>query len=34
MESAHQGQKRIETPMLNIAYKAPRESYYAHGWGA
>jgi hypothetical protein len=34
MESWHQGQKRIETPMLNIAYKAPKESYYAHGMGS
>jgi len=34
MESAHQGQKRIETPLLNIRYRAPKNSYYAHGMGS
>jgi hypothetical protein len=34
MESAHQGQKRIETPMLNVKYRAPKKSYYAHGMGS
>jgi hypothetical protein len=34
MESAYQGQKRIETPMLKVAYRAPAESYYAHGKGS
>ena len=34
MESAHQGHKRLETPMLNIAYRAPAESYFAHGRGS
>ena len=34
MESAYQGHKRLETPMLNVAYKAPKESYYAHGMGS
>jgi hypothetical protein len=34
MESAFQGQKRIETPMLRIAYRAPAESYFAHGRGS
>ncbi len=34
MESAAQGHKRIETPMLNVAYKAPKQSYYAHGAGS
>jgi hypothetical protein len=34
MESAHQGQKRIETPLLNIKYRAPKNSYYAHGMGS
>lgn len=34
MESWHQGQKRIETPMLNISYRAPEHSYYAHGVGS
>jgi hypothetical protein len=34
MESAHRGYKRIETPMLRIAYRAPQESYYAHGSGS
>ncbi|MBK9166824.1 MAG: hypothetical protein IPM24_05095 [Bryobacterales bacterium] len=34
MDSAHQGGKRIETPQLNIRYKAPAKSYYAHGVGS
>ncbi len=34
MESRAQGQKRIETPMLKIAYRAPKESYFAHGRGS
>jgi hypothetical protein len=34
MESRHQGQKRIETPALNVAYQAPRQSYYARGEGS
>jgi hypothetical protein len=34
MESWQQGQKRIETPMLNISYRAPEHSYYAHGVGS
>jgi len=34
MESAYQGQKRLETPMLNINYRAPKQSYYAHGAGS
>jgi hypothetical protein len=34
MESAYQGQKRIETPMLNIKYRAPKNSYFAHGMGS
>ena len=34
MESAYQGHKRIETPMLKIAYRAPAESYFAHGRGS
>ncbi len=34
MESAYQGHKRIETPMLRVAYRAPKESYYAHGKGS
>jgi hypothetical protein len=34
MESAYQGHKRLETPMLNISYRAPVESYYAHGRGS
>ncbi|HTM49626.1 MAG TPA: hypothetical protein VL285_13120 [Bryobacteraceae bacterium] len=34
MESAHQGHKRIDTPMLKVAYKAPEKSYYAHGEGS
>lgn len=33
MESAHQGHKRIETP-LNVVYRAPAESYFAHGRGS
>jgi hypothetical protein len=34
MQSGYHGQKRLETPMLKIAYKAPRNSYYAHGRGS
>jgi hypothetical protein len=34
MESAHRGHERIETPMLNVSYKAPEKSYYAHGVGS
>jgi hypothetical protein len=34
MESAYQGHKRIETPMLKIAYQAPEKSYFAHGQGS
>ena len=34
MESAYQGHKRLETPMLKIAYRAPAESFYAHGRGS
>ena len=34
MDSGYQGGKRIETPELTVAYKAPRESYFAHGLGS
>ena len=34
MDSWHRGQTRIETPMLDIHYRAPHESYYAHGRGS
>lgn len=34
MESWHRGQVRIETPMLNISYRAPEASYYARGRGS
>lgn len=34
MESGYQGQKRLETPDVNIAYRAPRQSYYAPGMGS
>ena len=34
MESAHRGHERIETPMLNVKYKAPDKSYFAHGEGS
>jgi hypothetical protein len=34
MESAYQGHKRVETPMLRVAYRAPAESYFAHGRGS
>jgi hypothetical protein len=34
MESGAAGHNRIETPELAIAYRAPRESYYAHGRGS
>jgi len=34
MESAQRGHERIETPMLNVKYKAPDKSYFAHGEGS
>lgn len=34
MESAHQGHKRLETPMLRVAYKALDKSFFAHGKGS
>lgn len=34
MNSWHQGQIRVETPMLKISYRGPKESYYAHGTGS
>lgn len=34
MESAYQGHKRIETPMLRVSYTAPKHSFYAHGRGS
>jgi hypothetical protein len=34
MDSWYQGQKRLETPMLNIRYRGPEKSYYAHGMGS
>jgi hypothetical protein len=34
MESAHSGHRKIETPMLKVAYQAPAKSYYAHGAGS
>lgn len=34
MNSWHQGQIRIETPMLKIIYRGPEVSYYAHGTGS
>jgi hypothetical protein len=34
MESAYQGQKRLETPHLKIAYTAPKQSYFARGMGS
>jgi hypothetical protein len=34
MESAYRGQKRLETPMLNIRYLGPKKSYYAPGIGS
>lgn len=34
MESWHRGQVRIETPMLDIRYRGPENSYYAHGMGS
>lgn len=34
MESAAQGHKRLETPMLRVSYKAPAASFYAHGRGS
>jgi hypothetical protein len=34
MESRYQGHKRLETPQLKVAYRAPAHSYYAHGRGS
>ena len=34
MESAARGHVRMETPMLRISYRAPAQSYYAHGKGS
>ncbi|MCP5115122.1 MAG: hypothetical protein GY953_30185 [bacterium] len=34
MESRHLGHERLETPALDIAYRAPEESYFAHGRGS
>jgi hypothetical protein len=34
MESAYQRHKRLETPMLNVAYKAPEKSWFASGKGS
>jgi hypothetical protein len=34
MESAYRGHQRLETPLLKVAYKAPKKSYYAHGAGS
>ncbi len=34
MESRYQGHKRLETPQLKIVYRAPAQSYYAHGRGS
>ena len=34
MDSWYEGQQRIETPMLNIRYRGPQESYFAHGRGS
>lgn len=34
MESAYQGHKRLETPLLSVTYKAPEHSYFAHGLGS
>jgi hypothetical protein len=34
MESRYQSNSRIETPMLNISYRAPEKSYFAHGRGS
>ena len=34
MDSWYRGQVRIETPMLDIRYRGPAQSYYAHGLGS
>jgi hypothetical protein len=34
MESAYRGHRRLETPELRVAYRAPEKSYYAHGYGS
>jgi hypothetical protein len=34
MESRYQGHKRLETPQLKVAYRAPKQSYFARGMGS
>lgn len=34
MESGHRGHTRLETPDLNVSYKAPAKSYFAPGVGS
>jgi hypothetical protein len=34
MDSGHQNGKRLETPELKVAYKAPAKSWYAPGVGS
>ncbi len=34
MESWYQGQKQLETPMLNVKYRGPETSYFARGLGS
>ena len=34
MESWYRGQVRLETPMLDVRYRGPEESYYAPGLGS
>ena len=34
MESWYRGQVRIETPMLDIGYRGPAQSYYPRGEGS
>jgi len=34
MDSWYRGQVRIKTPMLDIRYRGPAQSYYAHGLGS
>jgi hypothetical protein len=34
MESAYRGHERLDTPALRVGYKAPVQSFYAHGRGS
>ena len=31
MDSSYQGHRRLETPHLNVSYRAPKESLFSRG---